>query len=67
MSRPVVCDFAKQELHAPVAGSGFAKEIPLPIFMGMRSINRALFIDADEEQGLCYEVGSAMFQGSCPS
>jgi len=33
----------------------------------MRSINRALFIDADEVQGLGYEVGSAMFQGSSAS
>jgi IS5 family transposase len=33
----------------------------------MRSINRALFIDADEEHGLGYEVGSTMFQGSSAS
>ncbi|MBS0343393.1 MAG: hypothetical protein JSS56_23050 [Proteobacteria bacterium] len=31
------------------------------------SINRALFIDADEVQGLVYEAGSAMFQGSSAS
>lgn len=34
---------------------------------GMRSIDRALFIDADEEHGLGYEVGSTMFQGSSAS
>ncbi|MDM0002840.1 hypothetical protein QTI24_29920 [Variovorax sp. J22P240] len=33
----------------------------------MRSINRVLFIDADQVQGLSYEVGSAMFQGSSAS
>lgn len=33
----------------------------------MRSINRALLIDADEVQGLDYELGSAMFQGSSAS
>lgn len=34
---------------------------------GMWSINRALFIDADEEHGPGYEMGSAMFQGRSAS
>ena len=34
---------------------------------GMWSINRALSIDADEEHGPGYEIGSAMFQGRSAS
>ena len=50
-------------------GKNFVKEICLdaPSVDRMRSINRALFIDADEEHGLGYEVGSTMFQGSSAS
>ena len=58
-----------KSLSVAAAQAGFSIATAYRVEQDQRkpSINRALFIDADEVQGLGYEVGSAIFQGRSAS